>query len=200
MRKWIGMAALVVLSVIPTSAQSSQDNKVPSWEFGGGYTFRNYSNPFTVGPSNLHTNGWDVMADYMVFRKWLSIGAQADGTYVNEGLNGKTSVYSIMAGPQFYPFGHRRKLTFYGQFLFGEGYTRFVIPQQGGFPTTTATSNAFAWQAGVGLDRSWKERWSIRIIQFDYENTKFFGGNPAQGNYKISAGILYRFGKLKKGR
>jgi hypothetical protein len=196
MKKWIGLAALLLVSVIPAKAQEGQ---VPSWELGGGYTFRSYVNPFPFGDARLQMNGWNVSADYMVFRKWLSVAGQADGTYQDQGLNGKTSVYSAMIGPQLYPLGHRR-LTLYGHVLFGEGYTRFVVPAQGGFGTETNSSNHFAWQGGVGIDYAWRPHWTIRALQFDYEDTKFFNSSVSQGNYKISVGILYRFGKLKKGR
>lgn len=194
MRKWIGMAAFVLLCVIPAKAQ---ENQVPSWEVGGGYTFRSYDDPNAT--TRLNMNGWDVAADYMVFRKWLSVAAQGDGTYASRGLDGKTSIYTVMAGPQLYPFGHRR-LTFYGHFLFGEGFTKLVVPAQGGFPTTTFTSNHYSWEGGVGVDYAWRPHWTIRAFQFDYEDTKFFNAGLAQGNYKISVGVLYRFGKLKKGR
>ena len=202
MRKWLGLAAssaliaLIAVVAVPARAQDN-DNKVPSWEVGGGYIYRSYNyNP--SGTSRLNMNGWDIMADRMVFRKWLSVAAQVDGAYTSGGYN--TSVYSAMIGPQVYLFGHRRKLTPYFQALFGEGYTRFVIPQSGGYGALAESSHAFAWQGGAGIDYSWKPHWSIRVIQFDYENTRFFTSNPTQGNYKISVGIMYRFGKLKKGR
>ncbi|HUO34593.1 MAG TPA: outer membrane beta-barrel protein [Candidatus Acidoferrum sp.] len=190
--KWLGLVILVAMCAIPALAQ----DEVPSIEVGGGYTFRSYNNP--NGP-RLSMNGWDGMADYMLFWKWLSVAGQVDGTYKDDGVNGNTSIYSAMAGPQFYPFGHRR-ITLFGQALFGEGYTRYILPSQGGYPKTTFTSNAFAWQVGGGVDYAWKQHWSIRVIQFDYEDTRFFHASPSQGNYKISVGIMYRFGKLKRGR
>ena len=193
MRKWLGLMVLVALAAIPALAQ----DEVHSVEVGGGYTLRSYNNP--QGPDRLYMNGWDGMADYMLFWKWLSVAGQADGTYNNDGANGKTSVYSAMAGPQLYPFGHR-KLTVYGQALFGGGYTRFTLPSAGGYPKTTFSSHAFAWQVGAGVDYAWKPNWSIRVIQFDYEDTRFFQANPSQGNYKFSVGIMYRFGKLKRAR
>lgn len=194
MKKWLGLVVLIVLGAIPAKAQETE---VPSWEAGGGYTFRDYNNP--EGANRLYTSGWDGMADYMLFWKWLSVAAQADGTYKGQGINGNTSVYSAMIGPQLYPLGHR-KVTLYGQVLFGEGYTRYSLPSAGGYPRTTFSSHAFAWQAGAGLDYAWKPHWSIRMIQFDYENTRFFNANPSQDNLKISVGITYRFGKLKRGR
>ncbi|HTV60768.1 MAG TPA: outer membrane beta-barrel protein [Verrucomicrobiae bacterium] len=192
MTKWLGLLALILLGVAPTQAQ---DNKVPTWEVGGGYTFRDYNNPNTS--DRFVMNGWAIMADRMVFRKWLSVAAQADGGYTSEGNN--TRVYTVMAGPQVYPFGHR-KITLYGQFLFGEGYTRYVVPASGGYPSTPFSSHAYAWQGGGGFDYAWKPHWTIRMVQFDYENTRFFNANPSQGNFKVSVGIMYRFGKLRRGR
>ncbi len=45
-----------------------------------------------------------------------------------------------------------------------------------------------------------KKRWSIRLIEFDYEHTNFYQinagnyGGTAQGNYRVSVGMIYRFG------
>jgi hypothetical protein len=44
------------------------------------------------------------------------------------------------------------------------------------------------------LDWRVKKRWAIRVIQADYEQTRFLSGSPSQGNYRISVGLVYRFG------
>jgi hypothetical protein len=172
-------------------AKAKPEPEAPTLEIGGGYTFLDY---YAVsGGSGIKMNGWNATADYTILKRWLSVAIDANGAYKNTGLNGKYSLYTLMAGPRFYPFGHR-KFTPYGHFLFGDGYLRFTIPAQGGFPSTTQTSNAYAWAAGGGADVRWKQNWSIRIFQFDYVSTRFFNASPSQGNYKISVGVLYRFG------
>lgn len=199
MRKWSVLLTVLILAGFGARSAQAQDNtKVPSWEVGGGYTYRNYAfGNIDQGPTRVSMNGWGVMMDYMIFKKWLSVAAQADGTYSNTIYS--TQVYSAMAGPQFYPFGHRR-LTVYAHVLFGEGFAHFVVPASGGFPSLGESSHAYAWQGGGGVDYAWKPHWTIRLIQADYEDTRFFGATPSQSNLKITVGVMYRFGKLKRGR
>jgi hypothetical protein len=47
---------------------------------------------------------------------------------------------------------------------------------------------------GGGVDLRLKKRWAIRLIQADYEQTKLLSGAPSQDNYRVSIGLLYRFG------
>jgi hypothetical protein len=53
---------------------------------------------------------------------------------------------------------------------------------------------------GGGFDVKFKKRWSIRLIELDYEHTNFYQinsgnyGGTAQGNYRASVGMIYRFG------
>lgn len=187
MRKLLGFIAFLLICSAPAMAQSA-----PKWELGGGYTFRDFMNPQTN--TRLKMNGWSGTADYTVLKRWLSAAVDLDGTYNNYGVYGNTSVYSAFIGPQIYPLGHR-KLTLFAHVLFGEGYTRNTIPASGGFNQRTFSSNAFAWEGGAGLDYTLKKRWAIRLIQFDYEDTKFYpaAGVP-QGNYKLGFGVVYRFG------
>lgn len=187
MRKLLGVIAFFLICSVPAMAQTP-----PKWELGGGYTFRAFMDP--QSDSRLDMNGWHGTADYTLIKRWLSAAADLDGTYYNYGVYGNSSVYSAMIGPQIYPLGHR-KLTLFAHVLFGEGYTRDTIPASGGFNEKTFSSNAFAMEGGAGLDYTWKKRWAIRLIQFDYENTRFYPaiGVP-QGNYKIGFGVVYRFG------
>ena len=53
---------------------------------------------------------------------------------------------------------------------------------------------------GGGIDVKFKPRWTIRLIEFDYEHTNFgmisaqtYGGT-GQGNYRGAVGIIYHFG------
>lgn len=187
MKKLLALFAFLLVCSAPAMAQTT-----PKWELGGGYAFRGFTDP--QSNTRLSMNGWSGTADYTVIKRWLSAAIDIDGTYNNYGLYGNTSVYTAMIGPQVYPLGHR-KLTPYGHVLFGEGYTRDTIPASGGFNEKTFSSNAFAMEAGAGFDYTLKKRWAIRLFQFDYENTRFYPAiGISQGNYKMSAGVVYRFG------
>jgi hypothetical protein len=47
--------------------------------------------------------------------------------------------------------------------------------------------------AGGGLDWKIKEHWSVRVIQADYEQSRFISGSASQTNYRASIGLVYRF-------
>jgi hypothetical protein len=55
--------------------------------------------------------------------------------------------------------------------------------------------------AGGGFDVKFKKRWTIRLIEFDYEHTGFTQINASlysgysQGNYRGAVGFIYRFGQ-----
>jgi len=173
------------------------------FELGGGYTYRTFLEPdISVRPPNLsnrqNQNGFGVFGAYRLFR-WLSVAGDISGTYNISKANGNTQIYTLMFGPQIYPFGHRHKITPFGQILFGEGFSVFSLGSQGGFAPVSTWDHGYVWMAGGGLDMRFKKRWTIRLIQADYESTHF--GNigtgtyaGGQGNYRGSVGIIYRFG------
>lgn len=47
---------------------------------------------------------------------------------------------------------------------------------------------------GGGADYKWKPNLVIRFIQADYLYTRFNGINNHQNNFRLQAGIVYRFG------
>lgn len=162
-------------------------------DVSAGGTFNRYTAPAGY---YLDMAGWTGSADYGLFR-WLSAKVEASGDYSHKAIIGSTSVYTLNAGPEFFPFRHH-KVTPWGQFLFGQGYYRNSIPPFAGFPAHVNGAFAFSWEGGVGVDFNYKRRWAIRPIEFDYISTNFFGGQPnisRQSNYRISIGIVYRFGR-----
>ncbi|MGC2702460.1 MAG: hypothetical protein WA306_19860, partial [Candidatus Acidiferrales bacterium] len=149
--------------------------------------------------NRLNTNGFNVHGEYRIFR-WLSAAGDISGAYNISSTNGNTQLYTLMFGPEFYPLGHRRKITPFGHFLFGEGFSVFSLQSQGGFASISTWDHGYVWMAGGGLDVRFKKRWTIRLIDANYEITHF--GNigtgsyagTSQGNYRVSVGLIYRFG------
>jgi hypothetical protein len=170
----------------------------PKWELGAGYTYRSFYPPSAPRFSMNGANGTLVYN----WKHWLSFMADATGTFKNQGVNGKTSIYTLMIGPRFYPFGHRHRLIPYGHFLYGAGGEILNIPAEGGFPQTTFTSVAKGWALGGGLEVRYKQHWVIQLIEFDYEKTYFEDFSktvlsPTESNRRLSAAIVYRWGKAK---
>jgi hypothetical protein len=165
---------------------------VSRYEVSGGYSIRTY-NP--TGQVRVGLNGGYGSLDYNILSR-ISAAVEVTAGFRDQGLNGNLSIYSFLAGPQFYPFKHRRKFTPFAHVLFGEGFYRDSFPAYGGFPHAVSTDSAMAWEAGGGFDMVYKTRWEVRLIQIDYAPTKFFG-NGTKTSFRASIGIVYRFGEKK---
>jgi len=190
MKTLFGLIALLFIFCGPALAQQT-----PAWDVEGAYLYRSFYPP---NAKRFGMNGWNGSFDHNV-RKWIGFAGDFTGTYSDKGTNGKTQIYTFMAGPRIYPFGHRHKLIPYGQVLFGAGYNRLTFPLNSGFPETTFTSTAFAWAGGGGVQARVTPKWAIRLIEFDYESTRFTNYPNAttgtQGNYRVSVGIVYHIGE-----
>ncbi len=185
MKKFAGLFVVVVLFCLPSFAQDTS-----KYEIGGGLAYRSFSNG-----SGSRTNmvGWNTYGDRRIWR-FINVAADFSGTYNRNTNFGDTSIYSFLIGPQLYPFGHQHKITVFGQLLFGGGVFLYHLPSQNGFNPVTTSYAGPVWMGGGGLDWRVRKRWAIRFIQADYEQTRFVSGSPSQGNYRISVGLLYRFG------
>jgi opacity protein-like surface antigen len=226
MQKLLGLIAVLILFTLPARAQDSTTQEAqkepekkqeapkqeqeeapekekpqqitPKYELAGGYTYRSFYPP---NAPRFAMNGWNATFDYN-FKHWLSVVADGTGTYKDHGLDGKTSIYTLLAGPRIYPFGHRHRLIPYGGLLLGAGHEILNIPAQGGFPQKTFSSTAYAWEAGGGLDVRVTKHWAFRVIEFEIEKTRFkdFTNvviNPSESNRRVSAGIVFRWGEAK---
>lgn len=188
MKKIFLSLAVLLLFSLPTLAQD-----MPRFEIGGGYTFRSLNVPASP---RFNMNGWNFNADYNL-NNWLGVAGEINGTYHNNLNDGDNKVYTFMAGPRLFPLGHHR-ITPYAQALFGGGRYSLNLNLGPGNGNFTDSQTAFAWSAGGGVDVSVTRRIGWRLVQFQYEQTRFFndaayGSNPNQNNYTIDTGILFRF-------
>lgn len=170
----------------------------PKFELAGGYTYRSFYPP---NAPRFGTTGWNATFEY-TWKHWISLVADGTGTYKDHGLDGKTSIYTLLGGPRIYPLGHRHRLSPFGGFLLGAGHEALDIPAQGGFPQKTFSSTAYAWEAGGGLDVRVTKHWAVRVIEFEYEKTRFadfsrLSLNPSEKNRRITVGIVFRWGEAK---
>ncbi|HEY0704398.1 MAG TPA: hypothetical protein VGD60_16615 [Candidatus Acidoferrales bacterium] len=204
MKKFAGLFLLLAIFCSPAVAQDKDGwrvfKKPPTrsrFELGGGVLFRSFDNIDSSGtPTNLRLDqlGWNAYADYR-FLRWLSVAGDLSGAYHLSSTNGNTQIYNVMVGPQFYPFGHEHKITPFGHVLFGRGVYGYNLESQGGFNPLSHWDNGYTWMGGGGLDLRYKKRWRIRMIEVDYESSHFGkSGAPSEGNYRVSLGLIYRFG------
>jgi hypothetical protein len=183
MKKLFGLLACLALLIPPAMAQN-----MPRTDLSAGYSLRLYTLP---DYARVGMNGWYASADYNIFH-WLGAAAEGTGAYRNNGTNGNTAIYTALVGPQFYPLGHGHRLTLFGHFLAGEAYYRVHYPAFGGFPPKINSDLRFSWETGGGVEMTRSAHWGIRLFELDYGKTHFFG--PSQNNYRLSIGVIYRFG------
>jgi hypothetical protein len=196
--KMAALALLVALLCVPTKAQDFLKFNSSKVELGGGFTY--VSLVQVNGTNRENMKGFNAFGEYRVI-KWVSLAVDLSGTYnfshatQTRPSNGTTQLYNMYIGPRFYPLGHSHKIIPYGHFLIGPAIYGNNIPSAGGYDAYSYWDHAYSWMAGVGLDLRWKKRWNIRLIDVDWEHTKFFNQSTGQGNYRASVGIVYRFGQ-----
>jgi Outer membrane protein beta-barrel domain len=192
MRKLIGIFAFLAVCAAPATAQGVQ-----RFDFSAGGSFRVFQQTFTADEAKVGMPGWYASGDYNIhkFRNHFGLEMEGSGNYRNLITLGSTSIYTLLVGPKIYPFGHH-KLTPFGHVLFGGGYYRDAVPPQTNFPHHIYEYGSGVWEGGAGLDLNVRKHWGVRVIEFDYAQTRFpvFGPYASEGNYKVSIGINYRFG------
>jgi hypothetical protein len=173
----------------------------PKYEISGGYAHRSF---YTTGYPKIGMNGWYGSFDYN-WRSWLGFQGEAQGMYKTitspAAATEMPSLYTLMAGPEIFPFKHH-KLTPFGHFLYGEGYYRDAFGAYGGIGSAVNTYFSHAWEGGGGLDVHIKPHWSVRG-GFDYGSTHFTassssggsGSSVGQGSIRFSFGFVYYFRK-----
>ncbi|MGO9588592.1 MAG: hypothetical protein ACLP3K_00925 [Candidatus Acidiferrales bacterium] len=169
----------------------------PKYEISAGYSHRSF---YTSGLPKVGMNGWYGSFTYD-WKSWLAGEAEVQGVYktipVTEGGTENPSLYTLLAGPQIYPFKHH-KFSPFGHFLYGEGYYRLAIGPYDPFGSSLTTYFSHAWEGGGGLDVHIKPHWSVRGM-FDYGSTHFHsvsgGSTTGQGSYRFAAGIVYYIGE-----
>jgi hypothetical protein len=181
-----------------SAASAPQDETPPvaksvsKTEISGGFTLHRFYDYAGSGQTIVMPGGYADI-EHNIIQRWLGAELQISAAYKDQGAPGKLGIYTVMAGPTFYPLGHR-KITVFGHILAGEGFYRDTIAASAGFPSQVKTYTSLAWTAGAGLDLSVSKSLSVRLAQFDYVQTKFLGGTVHDHDARISVGIVYHFG------
>src|SRR5690348_1140487 len=173
-----------------SASQPSFDaREAAAWEISAGFALRDYSTPGL----NLKMDGGYFSVNYNIL-SWLGVEGEGLAVFKQQGKQSlgtreKWALVTGMAGPKVYPF-HHHKVTPFAHFLIGMGYYDLSVPAFGGFPSSKSTSTAMAYEIGGGLDLRIKRHWAVRLVQAGFDQTAFYGGNPKQGGYRFSTGIV----------
>jgi opacity protein-like surface antigen len=169
---------LVVGMLLFVVAGSAVAQDYPKGEAAGNYTYIRI-NPGS-GVSHIDCHGGGGSGAYSL-NNYLGVVGEFSGCKWT-GIGGASvHTFTYLFGPRVTYRGYGR-LEPFGEALFGGAHI-------GG----DASDNAFAMALGGGVDYKWKRNVAIRFVQADYLYTKF-GSNTHQNNFRLQAGIVYRFG------
>lgn len=217
MMKLAGICALLAAFAATTVAQdqSTSDQTAPAstsstpqapkkvkraytaskYELSAGFAHRSYYAP---GGGTFGLIGWYASGEYNL-KRWLGAEGEVTDTWYTVKSAGfppdTIYIYTFLAGPRFYPLGHR-KITPFGHVLIGGGHYSSATPAFGGFHGATITSNAYTYEAGGGLDLNLWGHWGIRMIQADFGNANYVKNASVanRGSTRFSFGVVYHFG------
>ena len=157
--------------------------KLPEIDAYGGYALTRFNSP-SIGFSNdSNLTGGIISFTVPHLYEELGLTISASG-----GYGSQLKVYDFLVGPQF--SFEKGRLRLFGNILGGKAETKVAINQ----PTRSQiTSVGRAMAVGGGLEIKLAHHISLRPVDADYIFSKTFGSS--QNNIRISAGVVYRFGK-----
>jgi opacity protein-like surface antigen len=185
----IRVLVLLILGLSPVAwAQEA-----PKVEVFGGYSYLNFDvTNLTAGILNdrLSAHGWEASASFSV-NNWFGVEGDFSGHYRTtcEGVSGLTCKdLSFMGGPRF--TYRKDRYTAFAHGLFGGDNG------SGSLEGFSLSDTPFALAVGGGVDYAVSPRIAIRFAQFDYFMTRHALnlGASTQNNFRVSAGVVFRFG------
>ena len=185
LKLWVSLLAVLSLSAVSAYAQES----APKLDVFAGYSYVQ-ANPGVTGVDSFHLHGGNANVSYNI-KSWLGgvadFGGYTNGNILSSGKSGTFSTY--LFGPRV-SYRHYRRITPFGQVLFGVAHANAAAFG------TTGTQNAFAMTAGGGVDYKLFDHFAIRPFQAEYLLTRFgvgTTGKQTQNNVRISTGFVFRF-------
>lgn len=163
MKKLLGFLVVLLVFSLPASAQGV-------FEAGAGYAFRSFDQDVAPPSFRVNMNGFDVNGAINLY-SWLGVAGDVVGTYANQGASGNNKLYSFMAGPRVYPFGHGRIAPYVQAELGGAHYQLEISPANGG--PYTNTERGFAWSLGGGVNVFLTTHLGFKG-QVEFEQTRFY--------------------------
>jgi outer membrane immunogenic protein len=183
---WIAAAFLLGLGIAPAGLAQSL------FDVGANYSYVHANMP-PGGCGCFSMNGGEGWASYNLNGHFSVVGDFAAQRASNViGTGGGLTLISYVFGPRYTMNGFHRIKPF-GQALVGGAHASgSLAPGSSGL---AGSPNAFAAVAGGGANFVLSERFAVQLIEADYYFTNFANGtNDRQNNFRISAGIVVRFG------
>ena len=174
----------ILVAVILATAGSAVAQDFPKAEIFGGYQYIRFNPGGGSTGSNCQGGAGSVAGN---LNHWFGVVGDF-GVCKVTGLPSGTSAHLVnyLFGPKL-TYRSRGRLSPFAQVLFGGeriGGSAFG---------SSGSDSSFAMAFGGGADYEMTNHVAIRLIQAEYLYTKF--GGTRQNNARISAGIVYRWGK-----
>jgi peptidoglycan-associated lipoprotein len=195
MRSLIRFATLLglALTLSPLRPALVAAQEVPLAEMGADYNYVHTNAP-PGGCGCFSMNGGDGWFAYNLTDTVAAVAQLSSQHASNVGAPGSDlTLTSYLFGPR-YSWRKAGRFVPFSQVLLGGAYASGTFaPGTAGYP---GSSNAFAMTVGAGLDIALNRRVAVRAFQADYYLTHFANSvNDHQNNLRISAGLVFRFGK-----
>ena len=189
------LSVLIVGAAIPAGAQAVESARARRWTLTAGGMISGF-NPDYADPAYNNTNYLFGGGTYIDFHlsHWVQIEAEGRWLQIPIDIDSIESQSNYLIGPRI-PIKQFGKFESYGKVLIGEGKMSF--PKGDFFSNGHFTDLAF----GATLDYKLNRRWSIRALDFEYQDwPKFIPKDPTMTNspstslqpYGLSVGVGYR--------
>jgi hypothetical protein len=181
------IAGLVLVSAGTAHSQYAAAH-LPQVDLAGTYSFIQANSANFGGRFNL--NGGSVSLAHSVNDRFAFIADVGVYHFPVLPLKTNSAMYTYLFGPRILSRKSDRAGPF-AQILLGGGR---LNASSGGIK---AGENAFAIAIGGGLDVPFRSHFTIRVVEADYLLTRFANGSGVsamQDNFRVSAGLVYRFG------
>jgi hypothetical protein len=202
---------IIALSCAPLALLAQETPRV---EVFTGYSYLRATDSHF---QRVNQNGWDFSVAANFSRSFSLVADLSNhygttpGVFTPIGAGGRG--FSFLFGPQASYRGFP-KLTPFARVLFGgmrgsklvpnlvggPDFGSLIVGPLCGFPTCAVSATSFAMALGGGMDVKATDRIWIRPFQVDYvraevSNENVFPFPTTQNDLRISAGIVFRFGK-----
>jgi len=195
MKKFVhfALAALFLLGI--ASAQN-----IPAIDVFGGFSYLSFDVPsnnagvIPFSAQRLALKGWEFSGSVGLFQRIAVEGDLSGHSLSNCGDSGlNCSNFSYMGGVRYNVGNRSRRITGFVHGLIGQD--RMDIPEISSGTSVSDTSVAFA--AGGGVDYWVFRRVGIRLGPADFIYTHHLNndGVPSQNSFRVSGGIVFRFGR-----
>jgi opacity protein-like surface antigen len=197
--------ALAVILLCSAVASAQETDKI---EITGDYSYLRFNPGLPSYFNSQNLNGGGGQATFFL-NGWLGIAAdlQGYGSYTQclkpsnpLGATGCASanLFTYTFGPQIkYRAG---RFEPFAEVLAGGAHSNFyanACSREGLCGSSSPSNNAFALVIGGGVDIKATERISIRLVDADYELTRFgnnfTNGNNSQSNFRFQTGVQFHF-------